>query len=288
MTRNSQFPYVSTGLPIPTGYVSNPNNTPLWPGIDNAAGLLIDSPNDPSSFFKASDTKRSYLLRVTGERDVTHPMGVGGVGVDDAAIFARYRSRAADGVGCQQRGINASVNVRGTSGGSIGNLISTNASTATTLAGDDVGLTVVNENYAPATGGVSGALDLLHLHEGPNAVGGEFGVRIRNQKKNGSQAGSFIKIQNDVSATTMFKHGVDLQGAAAAGGVSTLLGDIVLSSKDANGLPAIIASGAAVNDGAIVAQVGADALWADGSLYISVVAGAGTFWQKRNDVWTSI
>jgi hypothetical protein len=285
----SQFPYVSTALPPPNQYVQNRTNLPLWPGVDNAAGLLINSPNSPASFFKSSDTKRSYLLRITANRDVTHPMGAGGVGVDDAAIYAQYRSFAADGTGVQQRGINASSRHSGTTGNSIGNLISTNAGTTVTLNGDDVALTCVNEDYALATGGVSGVLDLLHLHEGADAVGGEFGIRIRNQKKNGSQIGSFIKIQNDAPATTMFKHGLDMQEAADAGtGVSTLLGDVVLGTKDANGLPAIIASGDAVNDAAIVAQVGADTLWADGSLYISVLDGAGTLWQKRNDVWTSI
>jgi len=53
-------------------------------------------------------------------------------------------------------------------------------------------------------------------------------------------------------------------------------------------LPIILAFGVAASDGAIVAQVGADDTIADGSLYISSLDNAGTFWQKRNDVWTSI
>lgn len=46
--------------------------------------------------------------------------------------------------------------------------------------------------------------------------------------------------------------------------------------------------GQAVDDTAIVAQVGSDALWADGSLYISAVAGAGKLFQKQNDVWVDL
>ncbi|MCR4330929.1 MAG: hypothetical protein NUV49_03570 [Patescibacteria group bacterium] len=42
------------------------------------------------------------------------------------------------------------------------------------------------------------------------------------------------------------------------------------------------------SDGAITTEIGADTLYADGSIYLSCVDGAGTFWQKRNDTWTSI
>ena len=57
---------------------------------------------------------------------------------------------------------------------------------------------------------------------------------------------------------------------------------------DDKGNPVVIFTGAATSDGDIVTDVGSDARWADGSLYISAVDGAGTLWQKRNDVWTSI
>jgi hypothetical protein len=57
---------------------------------------------------------------------------------------------------------------------------------------------------------------------------------------------------------------------------------------DDKGNPVVRFVGTATNDGEIVTDVGSDDLWADGSLYISAVDGAGTLWQKRNDVWTSI
>lgn len=272
-----------------TGHAIQP--APAVLGTDNAKGVYISSPNSSSSFFaNTANAKRSYLLRIEAYRPSTLPMGDGVSGVDDAAIYAIYRSYAADAAYTIQRGANINARHSGTSVGTVhGASIGTNIGTSTVVAADVIVAVLNNENYGVSTGGVSGVLDLLHTHEGANATDTEFGLRIRNAKKNGSQTGAFVRIQNDTSATTFLKYGVDISGAAAAaGGVSTLKGDVVLGTKDANGLPAIIASGAATSDATIVTQVGADTLWADGSLYISVLDGAGTLWQKRNDVWTSI
>ena len=65
-------------------------------------------------------------------------------------------------------------------------------------------------------------------------------------------------------------------------------GSFMVIGADANGLEAILTSGAATNDGDIVTEIGADTLYADGSLYVSVVDGAGTIWQKRNGTWTKL
>ena len=54
------------------------------------------------------------------------------------------------------------------------------------------------------------------------------------------------------------------------------------------GEPVVLFVGSATSDAEIIAAIGSDAHWGDGSIYISAVGGAGTFWQKRNDVWTSI
>jgi len=54
----------------------------------------------------------------------------------------------------------------------------------------------------------------------------------------------------------------------------------------ANGEPVVLAIGDAANDGAIIAEIGADAKFADGSLYLST--GTGLLFQKRSDTWTSI
>ena len=65
-------------------------------------------------------------------------------------------------------------------------------------------------------------------------------------------------------------------------------GNAVKLGMDANGLPALLMSGTATDDAGITADVGADALYADGSLYVSIVDGAGKLFFKKNDVWTDI
>lgn len=61
-----------------------------------------------------------------------------------------------------------------------------------------------------------------------------------------------------------------------------------LVGVDAGALPCGIYFGVATDDAGIVAQVGADNTIADGSLYISIVAGAGKLFQKQNNVWVDL
>jgi len=71
-------------------------------------------------------------------------------------------------------------------------------------------------------------------------------------------------------------------------GVQGVTGYTVVG-QDANGLPCIIACGSgATNDAGIVSAIGADTLWADGSLYISCVDGAGKLWIKQADTWVDV
>jgi len=71
-----------------------------------------------------------------------------------------------------------------------------------------------------------------------------------------------------------------------ANAVGSVVGDMKVQAEDANGLPAVIFSGAATDDAGITSQVGADTLWADGSIYISVVDGGGKLFLKVADTWT--
>ena len=208
-------------------------------GTDNAKGVYIYSPNSASSFFaNTANAKRSYLLRVEAYRPSTLPMGDGAQGVDDAAIYAIYRSYAADAAYTQQRGANIQVRHSGTSVGSMtGIMAGTNVSTSTTVSGDVLAAQLNNENYGVSTAGVSGVLDLVHTHEGANATTLEFGLRIRNAKKNGSATGAYIYLDDDTS-TTEFSYGLDMDAAAPA------TADIRL----ANGM-CIVSSAAAVSDG---------------------------------------
>lgn len=200
-------------------------------GVDNAAGFKVRSNNDATSFFvNTGNDKRSYLVRVEAYRPSTLPMGDGVHGVDDAAIYGLYRSYAADAAYCQQRGVNFQVRHSGVSAGSLNNLIGTNVSTSTVVAGDVIALMLSNENYAPSTAGVSGCLDLVHTHEGPNAVGGEFGIRVRNAKKNGSVIGAYIML-DDATCTTEFAYGLDMNEAKPGTGDIRLANGMIIQSR---------------------------------------------------------
>lgn len=89
------------------------------------------------------------------------------------------------------------------------------------------------------------------------------------------------------SAYVDYKNGVRYVNANTKASPQWSRGGLALG-QDANGLPAMVFVGAATDDAGIVTQVGADALWADGSLYLSVVDGAGKVFQKQNDVWVDL
>lgn len=63
-------------------------------------------------------------------------------------------------------------------------------------------------------------------------------------------------------------------------------GAYLIIGEDASGLPCILAAGQSDTDVEIVAELGADTLYADGSIYVSCVDGAGKLFLKTNDVWT--
>jgi hypothetical protein len=88
-----------------------------------------------------------------------------------------------------------------------------------------------------------------------------------------------------VSQTSVGRGAANLPGLTPSG-VSEL-GGVVLGANDV-GEPVCLFIGVATSNSGIVTEIGADARYADGSLYISAVDGAGTLWQKRNDTWTSI
>lgn len=62
-------------------------------------------------------------------------------------------------------------------------------------------------------------------------------------------------------------------------------GGYLVLGTDADGLPVILCAGQADTDGAIVTAIGADTLFADGSIYVSCATGAGKLFLKTNDVW---
>ena len=201
-------------------------------GTDNAKGVFIYSPNSSESFFQnTNNDKRSYLLRIEAYRPSTLPLGNGVNGVDDAAIYALYRSYAADTAVGIQRGINVLVNHRGTSAGTIvGSQIGTNVSTSTVVAGDVITMSANNECYAVSVGGVSGVMDLMYTHEGANPTGTEFGLRVRNAKKNGSARGAYIILDGHTS-TTALSYGIDMAAAVMGTAEIRLTNNMVIQSR---------------------------------------------------------
>ena len=97
---------------------------------------------------------------------------------------------------------------------------------------------------------------------------------------------AFKAINRGTGSCKGFEYGLDLMSAAGQATVNT--GEIRLSMQDANNLPCVIFAGSAASDGDITTDVGADTLWADGSIYISVVDGAGKLFMKKADTWTEI
>jgi hypothetical protein len=60
---------------------------------------------------------------------------------------------------------------------------------------------------------------------------------------------------------------------------------------NASNVSAVVVSGFAASDAEIVAEIGADALYADGSLYLSVTEADHTdvdVYQKQSNVWVNL
>jgi hypothetical protein len=59
----------------------------------------------------------------------------------------------------------------------------------------------------------------------------------------------------------------------------------VMGAQSIDGRAIVMAYGQATTDAGIVADIGADSLYSDGSIYFSTVATGGILFQKVNDVW---
>lgn len=119
-----------------------------------------------------------------------------------------------------------------------------------------------------------------------NAPAASYGVVVR-QRTDGSYTlptAAFKAINDGTSGCPGFAYGLDLLSSTTVKTVRD--GDIRFSQTDGT-LPCVLFTGTGTSDGEIVTDVGADTLWADGCVYISVVSGAGTIWQKRNGTWTA-
>jgi hypothetical protein len=141
---------------------------------------------------------------------------------------------------------------------------------ARTLTGHVAGLRAAIEEGASGTTTVAAASFYAGLEVTLNST--------RTYTVTGDMAGIIVNISG---GTSKWPIGLKMQAGS-------VVGDIQVQAVDAGSLPCVIFSGAATNDAGIVSDIGADTLWADGSLYISVVDGAGKLFQKQNDVWVDL
>ena len=234
-------------------------------------GLKIDCDND---FFVGGAATKSYLVQISGDR----PSGSAATGdSNDALLKLSGNNYAANDANFIFRGLNASINNR--SAGTLGSMehsFGTQGKSGGTCPSIK-GLMVTAENYGTCAT-TFGGIDVLLKNEAAVATT-EFGIRLRNENNSVVDAVGSAVLVTDTGANTGWDVGINLSGA------SIVVADMQMSAVDAGSLPCIIASGSATDDAGIVTQVGLDSTVADGSLYISVVDGAGSLWQKQNDVW---
>lgn len=252
---------------------------------DYARGLYIDGGSDV--FFAHTGAHKSRAVYIGG----TRAAAVAGGDSNDMLLDLNYTNTAVNTpAGHYGRGL--SVSLSNSSAGAISNLeggfISVRQrSTAgiSVLEGMQIDAKVDSGKSAPASEitGLRVEFDVC-----ANAPAASYGVVVRNRTDGvyTTPTAAFKAINDATSSCKGWDYGLDLMSAS---GVKTVdKGDIRCSQQDANGLPCVIFTGTAASDGDIVTDVGADTLWADGSIYISVVDGTGTLWQKRADTWTSI
>jgi len=144
----------------------------------------------------------------------------------------------------------------------------------------------IDSGKTAATTEISGLRVELNLCA--NSPAASYGVVVRNLTDGNytEPTAAFKAINDGTSGCEGFDYGLDLMSAA---GVSTVrVAEIRFSGQDEDNRPLAYFSGVATDDAGIVAQVGADSLWADGSEYVSYLKGGGLKFQKRNDVWTAM
>ena len=257
-------------------------------------GIRIDGGSTTTGFFTHVGAYKSRLFGLTGERPATG--AVAGGDSNDMLTDWSYTNRAANTpAGHYARGLNLSLNNRA-------------SGTIDALQGAFV--SVRQRGDGGAITNLRGAqFDVVHNVGGTAATGQEEGVRVEFQMEaNGpthadtTGNAAFIADQRTdgvytnlpdgyalrnrgTSSCKGWRYGFDFYDSRAA---TCDVAEIRMMTADAGGLPCIIASGTATNDAGIVTDLGADTLYADGSLYISVVDSAGKLFQKQGDEWIDL
>jgi len=246
-------------------------------------GLKFDLDN----LFIATGARKCRGIQISGDRE----SAVMGGDAHDMLLNLSYTNYGVNTpAGSYARGLSLQVNNRDTGAlssleGAFIGVRQRGTGAVPTLEGLQIDIKVDASKTAPSSlmNGLRVELDLCG-----NMPTDSYGVVVRNRTDGNytEPTAAFKAINDATSGCQGFDYGLDLM--SAAGKATVRLGEIRLSAQDANNLPCVIFAGSATDDAGIVSAVGADTLWADGSLYISVVDGGGLLFQKRNDTWTSI
>lgn len=239
-----------------------------------------------NDFFSQTGARKSWGVRIEGTRTAV----MGGDANDMVLRLAHSNYAVNTPAGSYARGLDISLNNR----------------TAGEITGMEGGFISVRQRSTGAVGTLEGLQIDAKVDSGKAAIASEltglrvefdicanapaasYGVVVRNRTDGvyTTPTAGYKLINDATSSCKGWDYGLDLMSAA---GVKTVdLGDVRFSQQDAGNLPCVLFTGAATSDAAIVADVGADSLWADGCLYISVVDGAGKLFQKQNDVWIDL
>lgn len=251
-----------------------------------ARGLEING----DEFFASTGVSKSWALVLGGDREDDHVMGGDS---NDMLLKLDYTNYAVNTpAGSYARGLSVQMTNRtagvlsALQGGYIG-VRQRSSGDVASLEGLQIDCKIDSGMGAPSSE-ISGLRVELNLCA--NAPDASYGVVVRNLTDGvyTIPMAAFKAYNDGTSSCPGFRYGLDLMSdLAIASGKTISLGDIRFSQKDANELPCVLFTGTGTSDGEIVTDVGADTLWADGSIYISCVDGAGTIWQKRNGTWTA-
>ncbi len=248
-------------------------------------GFKVEADN---LFSAGSGTTQSRAMRISGDRAAANVMGGD---AHDWLLELAYTNRAVNTpAGSYCRGINVAVQNRGS--GELGSMQA--ALFSTRQRGD--GAAVPEQRVA--------RFDLTHDVGGSVSTGLQECIRANikihaNGATHADTAGAAAIVANN-DATGSYNNKPNAFAVRSLGQPFQYLLDFYdsrvkldgtaimrLPVVDSGALPAIWACGTATDDSGIVSQVGADTLWADGSLYSSISDGAGKLFIKTNDVWTT-
>ena len=244
-------------------------------------GLLVES---SLLFVGTGAGVKQFGLYLTGSRPSTSVMGGDS---HDMQLKADYTNEAVNTpAGSYARGLSCQMNNKGAisslQGGFLG-VRQRSTGACSQLLGLQVDAKVDVGKLAPATE-LSGIRVELDLGDSV-ACAASYGVVVRNRTDgaNTPPTAAFKAYNDGTTSCKGFTYGVDLYGTAAR----TALADIRLCSADSDALAGLILSGAGTDDATIKTDLTARGISAaHGSLYLSIVKGAGSAWSNKNGTWT--